>query len=300
MPQRGEAWLRHQQARWLQPDAHRWLRPDAARFLKPGSDLAEIYPALELKYNANQPRVPAGNPDGGQWTISGGSARLAYDAAPADLAQPMGNVAIRDAARESADLFAITPRRPDRPGVRLAGELPEGGNSNATTPSVEPPQIPSRMPDSRDERMAFVRNAARWIAAVGRFAPIVDVYFGALEQVQEINRLTAMIRTANDPARSLEELQRQVGMDSEPGYHDHHVVNQHVGNRAKFGELIDSKDNVVRIPELKHIEISRYYSTTIEWEDGTLMSPRDRLRTSDFETQRQFGYDVLRKFGVLR
>ena len=29
--------------------------------------------ALDLKFNSTQPRVPAGNPDGGQWT-SGGSA----------------------------------------------------------------------------------------------------------------------------------------------------------------------------------------------------------------------------------
>lgn len=33
---------------------------------------------LALKYDPNQPRVPAGNPDGGQWTYDGGgSARVA-------------------------------------------------------------------------------------------------------------------------------------------------------------------------------------------------------------------------------
>lgn len=56
-------------------DAHqraRWLRPDAARFLVPGADLAGVFPALDRKFNPTQPRVPAGSPDGGQWTDDGG------------------------------------------------------------------------------------------------------------------------------------------------------------------------------------------------------------------------------------
>lgn len=62
----------YQHARWMRPDAHRWLRPDAMRFLIPGSDPAKIFPALDRKFNPNQPRVPAGSPDGGQWTDGGG------------------------------------------------------------------------------------------------------------------------------------------------------------------------------------------------------------------------------------
>lgn len=58
----------HQRARWMRPDAHRWLRPDAMRFLVPGSDPTKIFPALDRKFNPNQSRVPAGSPDGGQWT----------------------------------------------------------------------------------------------------------------------------------------------------------------------------------------------------------------------------------------
>lgn len=57
----------------MRPDAHRWLRPDAMRFLVPGTDPAKIFPALDRKFNPNQPRVPAGSPDGGQWTDGGGS-----------------------------------------------------------------------------------------------------------------------------------------------------------------------------------------------------------------------------------
>lgn len=63
-----------QRQRWLRPDADRWLRPDAARFLAPGVDPSSALPALSCKFNPNQPRVPAGNPDGGQWTDGGGGA----------------------------------------------------------------------------------------------------------------------------------------------------------------------------------------------------------------------------------
>lgn len=62
-----------QQERWLRPDADRWLRPDAARFLIPGTDPASVFPVLRRKFNPDQPRVLAGNPDGGQWSGGGGS-----------------------------------------------------------------------------------------------------------------------------------------------------------------------------------------------------------------------------------
>ncbi|WP_319796870.1 hypothetical protein [Nitrobacter sp.] len=71
MPSHHDAWLRHQQSRWLRPDAARWVRPDVAWFLPPGADVAKAFPALARKYSPDQPRVPAGNPDGGQWTDSG-------------------------------------------------------------------------------------------------------------------------------------------------------------------------------------------------------------------------------------
>lgn len=61
-----------QRACWMRPDAYRWIRPDAARFLAPGTDPRDVLPALQRKFNPDQPRVPAGNPDGGRWTDGGG------------------------------------------------------------------------------------------------------------------------------------------------------------------------------------------------------------------------------------
>jgi hypothetical protein len=55
MPYIHEQWVAHQKKRWMRHDANRFLLP---RFV-----------ATELKFDPHQPRVPAGNPDGGQWTL---------------------------------------------------------------------------------------------------------------------------------------------------------------------------------------------------------------------------------------
>ncbi len=65
------AWLAREQRRWLRPDAHRWWRPEHIRFDKPSD--------LDRKYSSDQPRVPAGNPDGGQWTSGASGSALAFD-----------------------------------------------------------------------------------------------------------------------------------------------------------------------------------------------------------------------------
>jgi len=72
----------------------------------------------EAKYSPSQPRVPAGNPRGGQWTDRGGGqgtvANPGQDTAQgtaASRAQPMDNVAIGDVSgsNELDGLFTIGP-----------------------------------------------------------------------------------------------------------------------------------------------------------------------------------------------
>lgn len=106
---------------------------------------------------------------------------------------------------------------------------------------------------------------------------------------------------ANDPPRSLDELQEAVGSTSKDGYHDHHIAEQTAARNAGDPEsLIQSRDNLVRIPILKHIDITSYYATRIEQEDGSMLSPRESLKGKDFETRRQFGLEMLRRYGVLK
>lgn len=60
--------MRPDAARWMRPDAARWIRPDIARFLRPGTDPADVYTALDHKFNPSQLRIPAGRTGGGRWT----------------------------------------------------------------------------------------------------------------------------------------------------------------------------------------------------------------------------------------
>jgi hypothetical protein len=260
----------------------------------------------EAKYSPSQPRVPAGNPRGGQWTDrSGGQSTVAGpsedpgQSQDADLTQPMGNVDIGDVTGSSEldDLFNIRPADTRVSGVQLAGDLPENPKAPLDDP---PPKIPQEEPATREGRMGFVRGAAQWVARnAGRYAPAVDVFFGALDQVEKIKALTDAIKSANDPAKTLEELQEPIGTDSQGGYHDHHIVGQHAQNREQFGDSrIDSRENKVRIPVLKHIDISAWYSRGNDEYGG--LSPRDYLRDKDWDEQIRVGLDRLRKHEVLK
>ena len=154
MPSRDVAFLRHQRARWLRPDAHRWVRADAARFLKRDTDLGNAFPALGQKYNASQPRVPAGNSDGGQWT--GGNSN------GASQPQPMGNIDFGDLPN-FGDLFALFQIAPSDVDfgdlIQLAGDPPAGdgpGMGHNQGPPLEPPEIPEMRPSTSDARMDIV------------------------------------------------------------------------------------------------------------------------------------------------
>jgi hypothetical protein len=147
--------------------------------------------------------------------------------------------------------------------------------------------------------MGFVRAAVEWISRVGRYSPAVSAFLQALDEVEEINRLTAAIKTANNPPATIDELQRPVGAASEAGYHDHHIVNQHDGNRRKVGDArIDGRANQVRIPVLKHLDINGWYSKGNKEFGG--LSPRDYLRDKSWDEQTRVGIKILRDMKVLK
>jgi hypothetical protein len=155
-----QRWLRHDAHLWIRPDAARFFapgtdpavinptlprKPDAAKAAAFESELqAEIANGyrlvavlraevaelraelkrrreLEAKYSPSQPRLPAGNPRGGQWTdrgagqgtVAGPSQDTGQDTATS-LAQPMGNIGIGDVggSSELGDLFRIKPDEP--------------------------------------------------------------------------------------------------------------------------------------------------------------------------------------------
>jgi len=54
--------------RGMRPDAHLFVRPDWRRHVRPGFEDDLPFALYEQKYRPDQPRVPAGSREGGQWT----------------------------------------------------------------------------------------------------------------------------------------------------------------------------------------------------------------------------------------
>ena len=142
-----QRWLRPDAHLWIRPDAARWVKPGfdpadiyptLARKADPAeaafeAEVAAAYRRLatlrkevaelradlkrqrleEAKYSPSQPRVPAGNPRGGQWADRSGG-----QSTGTSLAQPMGNVDIATPTSSSE----LTPGDTDVEGVQLAGD----------------------------------------------------------------------------------------------------------------------------------------------------------------------------------
>lgn len=272
MPLRENAYLRHQQQRFMRPDAARYLRPDAARFLRPGTDPRDVYPALSRKY-AGQPRIPGGEDGAGQFTFGrrseaddssdrprviidttnldavatgdegGGDADSGSTSSTSDIsseADPLGLFAIKPQERRTEDRVRLAGDAPEQlPPIFVTPEPLEPGEpslpaaSDSASPGVEdPPEIPKQSTGG----MNFARAVVRWLGIVGRYSIIGDAFLQALDQADNIKRLTDAIKSADDPPDTQKNLQDRTKLPSEGGYEDHHIVNRHDGNRKKFGD----------------------------------------------------------------
>jgi hypothetical protein len=143
-----QRWMRHDAHLWIRPDAARFLppgmdaadlyptlarTPDAAKTAAFEAEIAAGYRllavlreevaslraelarrrVLEAKYSPSQPRVPAGNPRGGQWADRSGG-----QSTGASLAQPVGNVDVSDVSGSSE----LAPGDTGVEGEQLAGD----------------------------------------------------------------------------------------------------------------------------------------------------------------------------------
>ncbi len=85
----------------------------------------------------------------------------------------------------------------------------------------------------------------------------------------------------------------------EKGYEVHHIVEQTPAAREGHAqEDIDGPDNLVRIPTLKHWEITGWYMRGNRRFGG--LSPREYLRGKGWNEKRQVGLDALIDAKVLK
>ncbi len=93
-------------------------------------------------FNPDEPRVPAGSPDGGQWTAEGGGSPSAVPGAVLSDATPDNNWI---------------------PGAQYAANDAPGMGHNQGPPLEEPPEIPPRVLATRQAINNFLKAAAYWL-----------------------------------------------------------------------------------------------------------------------------------------
>ncbi|MEA2818430.1 MAG: hypothetical protein QOJ86_434 [Bradyrhizobium sp.] len=256
----------------------------------------------EAKYSPSQPRVPAGNPRGGQWTDrSGGQGTVVNPSQDTgqetgtSLAQPMGNVDIGDisGSSELGDLFQIKPRDTRVDGVQLAAN----DSPDDPAPLRDPaPKIPLSRPDTSAERTNYMRAAANWLARNAGLAGAI--YSGNMNNIEWLKDRQDLIAAYRDEPKTLEELQRAV-QEPKPGYDIHHIAEQTAAERFGFTRSqVNDPENLVRVPRLKHYEITGWYMDRNV--DFGNLSPRDYLSDKSWEERRRVGLDALVRFKVLK
>jgi hypothetical protein len=235
---------------------------------------------LKANFNPNQPRVPAGNPDGGQWTSS----------------SPTGPTA------DAGDPIESGRREPDnssapRPPLQITIRPPALG----TPPPLDPPpEIPRQRPRTRQAENRVAREAVKWLAraalrgATGPVGTVLTVIEAAIWLHEHLPNMQSYF----DPPRSLDELRNNVATPKK-GYDVHHVVEQGPAERAGFPRsLIDAPENLVRIPRYKHWQIDSWYETKNE--DYGFLTPRQYAQDKDWAERTRVGLRALIEVGVLK
>jgi hypothetical protein len=245
------------------------------------------------KYNPDEPRVPAGNPDGGQWTDGGdggASAGALGDVAPGALASPL------------IDPVASTP---DVPIHDAAFRLPRQG------PDAEE-DVAAAVQDTgynlAPEMQAVARDLYRLFMENGGDTGALQSYLK--ERGLVVSELPDVLRSLFDPPRPLAALQTQNpprGFLTEgallsclgptiPGYEWHHIIEQSGQTRPDLTSdegiqtWIQNTDNMVQVPVIKHFCVSGIMSSSVS--PGVRL--RDVVREHDPLAQRAAGIRLLR------
>ena len=171
-----------------------------------------------------------------------------------------------------------------------------GIGHNQGPPLEEPPAIPPKPPATPQALTAFLKAAAYWLTSAGKVA--AARYLARLQMLVWLTQSLPYIYAYIYPPKTLAELQ-QDALNPQPGYNIHHIVEQKSARDDKFSDdMIDGPDNLVRIPTLRHWQITTWYQT--QNKDFGGLSPRDYLQGKSWDERRRVGLDALIKFGVLK
>jgi len=230
--------------------------------------LRDLYEALlKAEFNPDEPRVPAGNPDGGQWTSDEGS----------------------DTSGDQRIISDAAPEKTWIPGAQYAANDPPRG--------TQQPSIPQEKPTTPQAVNTFIKATAYFLAGATLAGEPAGEFILVLEATDWVTHFLPGIYSYLDAPKSLEELQA-AAQNTRPGYNVLHIVEQTQALQDGFPpSVVNSPENLVLVPILKHWLITAWFATRNDNFGG--LSPRDYLRGKSWEERMQVGKQALIDLGVL-
>jgi hypothetical protein len=234
---------------------------------------------------------------------------------PIRLARAQSRLRSKSAARAA---WSVGRRSVDRRGRRFIGFAArrpravadtvhprswyeDSGSSSESPPLGDPPSVPGQEPETRQALNDFAKQAAWWAAkALARELanPAVGTLLDAIDLVYWGYKAAPYVRAYLDPSKPLDELKQAVS-NSAAGYDIHHVVEKKAAKDAKYpDQMIDGPDNLVRIPTLKHWQITGWYMRSNSKFQN--LSSREYLRDKGWGERTRVGREALIEFKVLK
>ena len=192
---------------------------------------------------------------------------------------------------------------PSRPGIGHNGGPPLFDDA---PPAPAPAEDPG--PSSRWQVIKMVAGWAAKRAAIMAGEDIAGGPIGVLLNAAQIavwvHDYAPYIQAYTDPPQSLEDLETAAQGSARQGYDVHHIVEQASGRSGEIPtQLIDSGENLVSIPTLRHWQLNSWYQTKNREfvdEQGNPTTPRDYLIGKGYDERRRVGLIGLRIVGVLK
>ena len=234
--------------------------------------------SLERKYDPDQPRVPRGHPDGGQWTDDGRT----EERAAFDPDQPL----------DQEEWEAVEKLR-----SRVAELEAEHGNRSALL------QLAANRKASKSvefyletikwalEKYPFLKRTGMWGNLIWALFEVVPNVAAFLEEPKSLDDTVA---DQEDHVFSSEAAFRSAYGSAGLGKDWHHIIEKGQDPDNKRGLNLHHTKNIVRVPRFIHWTISAHYS---EKSPVPGLTMREWLWTQPLEYQREYGLWILRWYG---
>lgn len=160
-------------------------------------------------------------------------------------------------------------------------------------------------------RWQIIKKVATWAAKRAAILAGEDIAGGPVGVLLDAAQIAAWvhdyapyIQAYIHPPQSLEDLQSAAQGPARRGYDVHHIVEQASGRNGEIPtQLIDSAENLVSIPTLRHWQLNSWYQTKNEDftdDQGDPMAPRDYLTGKGYDERRRVGLIGMRAAGILK